>query len=122
MNRAFQLILLFSSILFFIFILNMVRNKNLELKHALIWLFTSLTFILLSIFPIIITKIALLLHIVEPANSLFLLVLFFLLIIIFTLTVTLSKSVNKINTLVQEIGLIKLSIEKLYNKNRGEQN
>jgi len=100
----------------------MVRNKNLELKHALMWLFTSFTFILLSIFPIIVTKIAVLLHIVEPANSLFLLVLFFLLIIIFTLTVTLSKSVNKINTLVQEIGLMKLSIDKLYNKNRGGKN
>jgi len=119
MNSVFQLILIISSILFMIFILNMIRNKNLELRHALTWLVTSFAIIIIAIFPQIIRSTAFLLHIIEPANALFLIILFFILLIVFTLTVTISKSANKINTLVQEIGLLKLTVEKLKNENRG---
>ena len=118
MNITFHLILIISSVLFMIFILNMIRSKNLELKHALTWLGTSFIIIIIAIFPQIIKSIASLLHIIEPANALFLLILFFILLIVFTLTVTISKSTNKINTLVQEIGLLKLTVQKLKNENR----
>jgi len=100
----------------------MVKSKNLELKYALTWIITSLVFILISVFPKIITSIASMMHIIEPVNALFLLVIFFLMIIIFTLTVVLSKSIDKLNTLAQELGLIKFTIEKNSKENRGEGN
>jgi hypothetical protein len=120
MNIIFQLILIVSSILFMIFILDMIRSKNLELRHALTWIATSFIIIILAIFPRIVKSIAYLLHIIEPANALFLIIIFFVLVIVFTLTVTISKSTDKINTLVQEIGLLKLTIKKLKDENRGE--
>ena len=120
MNKVFQIILILGSTLSFLLILNMVRKKSLELKYALTWLITSFSFIVLALFPKIINFVSILLHIKEEVNALFLLILFFMLIIIYTLTIALSRSTNKITTLAQEIGLLKLDFEKLKNEIRGD--
>lgn len=122
MNRILQLFLVLGSIWFFLFIIGMIRKKKLELKYALTWIVTSLLFIILSFFPRILYFISALLQIKEPVNALFLLIIFFLLIIIFTLTIALSKSSNRIATLTQEMGLLKLDHDKLKNKIRGDSN
>lgn len=113
MNTVLQNILVIASILFFSFILSMVRDKKLELKYALTWILTSFSFIILSIFPEIVRFIAYILHIKEPVNALFLSIIFFLLVIVFTLTISLSRNANRVKTLTQEIGILKLEIEDL---------
>ena len=112
MNSLFQSILLIVSILFFCFILNMVINKKLDLKYTLTWIFASVIFIILSLFPKLLKYISQILHIVEPVNALFLMVLFFVILIIFTMTLALSNMANKVSSLTQEIGIIKFEREK----------
>ncbi len=116
MNRILQIILAIASILFFIFIFNMVRNKRLELKYALVWILTSFGFIILSLFPGLLTFMSYILHIKEPVNTLFLSILFFLLVIVFTLTLSLSRNANRVKTLTQELGILKAYIEALNKK------
>jgi hypothetical protein len=113
MNTTLQIILIISSVLFFFFICNMVRNKKLELRYALVWILTSLTFVILSIFPTVLKFISKVLHIKEPVNTLFLSIIFFLILIVFTLTMSLSRNANRVKTLTQEIGILKLNLEKL---------
>ncbi|MCX8131250.1 MAG: DUF2304 domain-containing protein [Clostridia bacterium] len=118
MNKVLQVILIISSTLFFVFIFNMVRNKRLELKYALTWMLTSFSFIILSVFPEVLYFVSAVLHIELPVNTLFLSVIFFLLVIVFTLTIALSRNANRVKTLTQEIGILKLKIEKLSEVNK----
>lgn len=113
MNIVLQIILIIASVALFIYIFNMVRVKRLELRYALTWILTSFSFIILSVFPRVLKFISSVLHIKEPVNTVFLLIIFFLIIIIFTLTLALSRNANRVKTLIQEVGIIKLELEKM---------
>jgi hypothetical protein len=116
MNFVLQIILIIASSGLFIYIFNMVRIKRLELRYALTWILTSFSFIILSVFPKVLKFVSGVLHIKEPVNTLFLSIIFFLIIIIFTLTLALSRNANRVKTLIQEVGIIKLELEKLKSK------
>lgn len=116
MNSNLQIILLIASILFFVFIVKMVLNYKLDLKYSITWIFSSVIFILITIFPNLLSYLSKLLFIREPVNALFLIVIFFLLVIAFSLTLALSKKSNNIKSLVQEMGILKLQVEDLSNQ------
>lgn len=113
LDRHLQTILFAATVLFLIYIINMVRNKRLELHYVLIWLFSALGLIIITIMPGAIGFIADILHIQEPVNTLFLSIIFFLIMIIFSLTRVLSKNFLRVSTLIQELGIVKLEIEKI---------
>lgn len=121
MNYQLQIILILVSIGFFIFIYKMITNYKMDLRHSLVWVLSSLVFILMSIFPNILTSISRVLHIEEPVNTIFLLVIFFLLLVTFTLTLTISKRSNSIKNLVQEVAILKLKVDEL-SKNQEKDN
>lgn len=116
MNSNLQIILLIASILFFGFIVKMVLNYKLDLKYSITWIFSSIIFILITIFPNLLSSLSKLLFIREPVNALFLIVIFFLLVIAFSLTLALSKKSNNIKSLVQELGILKLQVEDFSNQ------
>lgn len=111
MSSSLQIYLIIASVLFFLFIVNMVRTKKLELKYAMTWLLTSTSFVFISVFPKSMFFVARLLHIETPVNALFLIVIFLLLLLVFALTVAVSRQAIRIKTLVQEIGLLKEEIK-----------
>lgn len=113
MNTILQIIMIVSSLLFLCYIIIMLRNKKIELKYTLIWLFAGISFLAIAVFPGLLRYLSALLHIVEPVNTLFLFIIFFALLIIFTLTIALSRNANRVKTLTQEIGILKMELEKL---------
>ena len=113
MNSRLQIIMIIASLLFLCYIILMLRNKKIELKYILVWLLTGICLLAAAIFPDLIQLLSNLLNIVEPVNTLFLFIIFFMLLIIFTLTIALSRNANRVKTLTQEIGIIKLELEKL---------
>lgn len=113
MSLKLEVILLVVSIAFLIFILVMTRRKKLEFKYSLVWIVTSIAFIILSVCPKFLYIVSNLMGIKVPINALFLLIIFLILNIIFTLSIAVSQSLQKIKTLAQEIGIMKLEIEKL---------
>lgn len=115
MNTILQIIMIASSLLFLCYIIIMLRNKKIELKYTLIWLFAGISFLAIAVFPSLLRLLSNLLHIVEPVNTLFLLIIFFILLILFTLTIALSRNANRVKTLTQEIGILKMELEKLKN-------
>lgn len=112
MDRVLQFIILIVSVLFTIYIINMINKEKLELKYALTWIFSSLGLITIAIFPKILEWISVVLHILSPVNALFLIMIFFLLVIIFTLTLALSKSKKQIIAISQEVGILKEKVER----------
>lgn len=111
MSSTLRLVLVIGSVLFFAFIINMVRTKKLELKYALIWIITSLSFVVMSVFPQTVFFIADILDVEVPANALFLCIIFLLLLMVFALTVAVSRQAGRIKRLVQEVGLLKADTE-----------
>ncbi len=113
MNKILQGILILSSTLFFTYIFNMVRVKKLELKYALVWILTSFSFVILALYPHILRVFSDILHIIEPVNTVFLCIIFFLLAIVFTLTLSISRNANRVKTLTQEMGIIRMELEEM---------
>ena len=113
MNTRLQIIMIAASLLFMGFVVVMIRNRKIELKYTLAWLLAGVSFLAMSLFPGLLVFISSLLNIVEPVNTLFLSIIFFMLLIIFTLTVALSRNANRVKTLTQEIGIIKMELERL---------
>jgi hypothetical protein len=116
MSGTLRTTLIIGSVLFFVFIINMVRTKKLELKYALIWILTSLSFIIMSVFPETVFFVARMLEVEVAANALFLCIIFLLLLMVFALTVAVSRQAGRIKRLVQEMGMLKSEInDKKYN-------
>ncbi|MGI6084163.1 MAG: DUF2304 domain-containing protein [Acetivibrionales bacterium] len=111
MSGTLRTTLIIGSVLFFVFIINMVRTKKLELKYALIWILTSLSFIIMSVFPETVFMVARILEVEVAANALFLCIIFLLLLMVFALTVAVSRQAGRIKRLVQEMGILKSEIE-----------
>lgn len=113
MNFKLQIILIFASTFFLCFIIIMLRNKKIELKYTLTWLLAGFTFTILALFPDVLKLISRLLNIIEPVNTLFLSIIFFMILIVFTLTIALSRNANRVKSLTQEIGILKMELEKV---------
>lgn len=107
MNPFLQAILLIGAIAFFIFVVTLVRKNHLQVKYSLMWLFISVAYILLAIFPNLLQSLANVLHIYEKVNSLFLITIFFILVLCFTFNLIISGQNKKIKHLIQEVSILK---------------
>lgn len=105
MNIRIQIIIGIAVILALCVIINMIRNKKLELRYALAWLIVGVGIFVLDCFPQLITWLAYKLGIASPINMLFFLGFCFSLMIIFVLTVAVSRSSIRIKELAQELAL-----------------
>jgi len=113
LDTRLQIILLVTTIAFLIYIINLVANRKLELHYALAWLVSTIGLIIITILPGAIELISDILSIKQPVNTLFLVITFGLILIILSLTKALSQTFILVNTLVQEVGLLKMEVDKL---------
>ena len=113
MNSRLQVIMIIASLLFLSYIILMLRNKKIELKYSLAWLLAGICLLVTAVFPNLLKLLSELLNIIEPVNTLFLSIIFFMLLIVFTLTIALSRNANRVKTLTQEIGIIKMELDQL---------
>ena len=105
MNIRIEIIIGIAVILALCVIINMIRNKRLELRYALAWLIVGGGIFILDCFPQLITWMARKLGIASPINMLFFLGFCFSLMIIFVLTVAVSRASIRIKELAQELAL-----------------
>ena len=105
MNIRIQIIIGVIVIFALCIIVNMIREKKLELRYALAWLGDGIAILVLDCFPQVITWLAIKVGIASPINMLFFLGFCFSLVIIFILTVAVSRSSIRIKQLAQELAL-----------------
>ena len=105
MNIRIQIIIGVIVIFALCIIVNMIREKKLELRYALAWLGVGIEILVLDCFPQVITWLAIKVGIASPINMLFFLGFCFSLVIIFILTVAVSRSSIRIKQLAQELAL-----------------
>jgi len=98
------------SIIFIVFILNLVRKNKLDEKYSILWLAFGLIILIVSVFPTIIETIAKVFNVFYPPT---LMLLFAILIIgayIVHITMVITKQNKMIIKLTQELGILKESI------------
>ncbi|MGN0132019.1 MAG: DUF2304 domain-containing protein [Lachnospiraceae bacterium] len=113
MTLKLQLIIGAFLVIALIAIVNMIRQRKLELKYALSWLIAIVFVLILDCFPALLTKLSSFLGIWAPVNMIFFLGFCFSLMIIFVLTVTLSRMSERVRKLAQAVALNEEKIEQL---------
>lgn len=105
-THKFQIILGILIVLAFLFIVNMVRKRALELKYALSWFIMLIGIGILVCIPNTMNVIAKALGIYSPVNMIFFIGFILAIVIIFVLTVTLSRLSARIRKMAQIIALL----------------
>ena len=102
-NQIFALIINF---ILLAFIINSIRRGGLKEKYALLWIFSSLTFMLFSVWFEPIKFFSRLFGIASPVNLLFLMGGVYMLLIILHISHALSTSHDNYKKLAQRIALL----------------
>ena len=106
-NRI-QFLAIVGSILFLIFVFELIRKKKIKEAYSLLWIFFGLVFLFLSIFRDVLDKISWYFGIAYSPAALFLVSIFAIVLILIQFSVVISTQNDKIKELTQELGLLKL--------------
>lgn len=113
MNTSLRFFLLISIMIYLVIIIHLLRKKDLNLKYSLIWLFSAVTMLVVSIFPKIISNFAKWVGIVDSVNIVFVLEGMFVLLILLSLTGIVSRLNEKNIKLIQAFGLLEKRVREL---------
>lgn len=110
------------AIIFFIFILNLVRKNKLDEKYSIIWLFFSVVILLVSIFPSALDDISLFFDVYYPPALLLLFSIIILGAYIVHIILIITKQNKMIIKLTQELALLKENINSRNEDSKNDKN
>ena len=99
-----------------VLILELVRRKRLKEKYSLLWLFTAIVMLVLSLSKDLLDALGRLMGIYYSPTAFFLLAFLFLMLITIQFSVVLSKLSERNKILSQEVALLKLKMEEMEKK------
>ena len=121
MGGKLQIILALSSIAFLMMTIYFIRKKGLDLYRSLLWLFMAVLFLVLSLFPGIVTFFSRLIGIATASNAIFLIIIFFLLVVSLSMSAALSRHHMRIKRLVQSLSLLERRVYMLEEEKKATQ-
>lgn len=119
--NTIQYIAVAGSIGFFVFIIELVRKKNIKEEYSLLWIFFAIVFIVLSIWRGGLELIARLIGINYPPAALFLILLLAVILILIQFSVVISRLSENIKSIAQEMGILKMRFEDIQKKAKSEE-
>ena len=102
-----QYIAIIVSISLFLFIFYLIRNKKIKEEYSLLWLLTSIIFIVFSFWRHGLEHFAKLVGIAYPPAALFLILLLAIFLILIEFSINISKLADKNKILAQELAILK---------------
>lgn len=115
-----QVIAVGFSLSLFLFVLEIVRRGVLKEKYSILWLASFSVLIVLSLWRDLLDILAGWVGIFYPPSFLFLLAFLFLLMIVLHFSIVISRLTEKNKRLAQDLGLLKMKVELLENKDESE--
>jgi len=106
------MVLLFAMILT-LTIIYLLRKKKIPVKYALVWLFTALVILIVSLIPNLMEQLSNLLGFELLSNMLLCLFIAILLFLTLVLTVMVSNQKRKVTLLIQEVSILRKEVEDL---------
>ncbi len=116
MSIILRISLLIGILVYVFFILRMLKKEKLTLKYSLLWFFTAFVLLIFDIFPQVLSFVSSIIGIKAPANTIFLILIFFLLILMISLSSIVSIQHQKIKTLIQNVSILQKEVEELKKK------
>jgi hypothetical protein len=110
-----QYIAIAASIGLFVYITYLVRKKRIKEEYSLLWIFFSVVFIFFSVWRNGLEFFARLIGIAYPPAALFIILLLAIFLILIEFSRIISRLTDRNTTLAQELGILKLEVEKLKN-------
>lgn len=109
MSNSIRIMLLIGAVFTFIYVFKGVKKARFRAQETFFWLFISLIFVLLSIFPMIVDWLSRLLGVSSPINLVFLVVIFLLMIKIFSMDRKAAKMEHQMTEMTQKVAIDKLN-------------
>lgn len=106
---SIRVLLFAASVVTCMYVARKLRKSQIQVMDTVFWIFISVMFIVLSVFPDIVIWISAKLGFMAPVNFIFLLITFLLLIRCFLFSIRLSQLDNKIDMLAEEVALREVS-------------
>lgn len=94
-------------LLYYALIINLILKSKIYIKYALLWLGLGVFFVIFTIWPGLLNKLAGLIGVANPINALFAVLFFFLFLILISLMSTITRLNKENRKLTQEMALIK---------------
>lgn len=110
---SLRIVLIGALIIYFAIVLLFLKNKTLELRYTLLWLFAGSVLTILLIWPRLLSICVHLIGIQSNMNGLFIMTIAFLIMIMMSLTSIVSRQTNKIKVLVQEMAIMEKRVRSL---------
>lgn len=107
-------------VVYFVILLIFLKNKALQLRYTLLWMFAGIVLLVLTIWPELLSRFIHLFGIVDNMNGLFLMLFAFALMILMSLTSIVSKQADKIRNLTQTIARMEKRIRDLERDGTGK--
>lgn len=105
MTNKLRIYIVTLSVLFLIYLINMIRKNKINLKYILSWISISIGILIIALFPKILILLSNFLGVKDPMNALYFVGFIFMIIVVFSLTVAQSRLSDKVKSLAQEIAL-----------------
>jgi hypothetical protein len=108
-----RITLIAAVICYFIIILYFLKQRALNLKYTLLWLFAGVIMGILVIVPELLTAIIHVFGIQDNMNGLFIFCIGFMIMILLSLTSIASRQNRKVRTLTQELAILDKRVREL---------
>jgi Uncharacterized conserved protein (DUF2304). len=111
--NTIQWIAIAGSVIFIVFILELIRKKKIKEEFSLLWLFFGIVFLVLSVWRESLALIAFYLGFAYPPAALFLILIVAVISILVHFSILISRLTEQAKTLIQEVGLLKMKANKM---------
>lgn len=111
--KKLTIVLILAIIFYFIIILKLLKDKKLNMKYSLLWLFTGVVLFVLALKPEILVWFLGLFGIVGIMNGLFIVLIAFLILLVLSLTSIASRQAGRITKLIQTQGILEKRVREL---------
>ncbi len=109
--QPIQIISICGSVGLLIGIIELIRRNLLKERYAILWLFSAVVILVLSIWKKLLDKIAGLIGVAYPPSLLFLVAFIFFLLILLHFSIVLSTLSEKNKILAQDLALLRTKLE-----------
>lgn len=103
MMAGLRILLILSSILFFLILIHKIRSSSVRIMDMFYWVFLCILFMLMSLFPDMVIAISRGLGFESPTNFVFLVVIFLLLWKTFSMSIQLSRQNEQMKDTIEQI-------------------
>lgn len=114
-HNKIQFVSIAGSIIFLLFIIELIRKRKISEAYSILWLFMGVAFLALSIWRYGLELFSSWIGIAYPPAALLLVMIMSVILILVQVSIIISKHTEKIKTLTQNLALAKIELEKLRN-------